>query len=93
MQIIHKIDDFLVELFCQFKKSFNDLQALRITQCLHRSYNYSIGGIPGKQFSGYQILAWYYISWSIAMPDMVGQLGLNYEKEYEMAKQMSGGNK
>jgi len=51
--------------------------------------DYSIDSIPDKQFSGYQILAWYYVSWSLAMPDMVGQLGLDYGKEYEMAKQMN----
>ena len=54
---------------------------------------YTIDLIPGKQFSGYQILAWYYVSWALAMPDVVGQLGLNYEKEYEMAKLINEENK
>ncbi len=50
--------------------------------------SYKVSSIPGKDFSGYNLLAYYYVSWSLAMPDMVGQLGLNYEKEYEMARQM-----
>lgn len=50
---------------------------------------YKISLIPNKEFTGTQILAWYYTSWAIAMPDKVNSLGLNFEKEYELAKEMS----
>ena len=42
--------------------------------------DYTIDLIPDKQFSGYQILAWYYVSWSLAIPEAVSQLGLNYKQ-------------
>lgn len=49
---------------------------------------YRLAHVPGKKFTGYEILAWYYVSWSMAMPDAVGMLGLNYGKEYEIAKEL-----
>lgn len=47
---------------------------------------YRITSIPGKTFSGYHILAYYYVSWALAIPEMLPQLGLPYEQEFEMAK-------
>lgn len=49
---------------------------------------YKIGGIPNKSFSGYHLLAYYYISWALSAPDMVDSLNLPYKKEYDMAKTM-----
>jgi len=49
--------------------------AMKGTEGFNPNWNdYSIDSIPGKQFSDYQILAWYNVSWSLAMPEMVGQL-------------------
>lgn len=47
--------------------------------------NYIVGLIPDKKFSGYQILAYYYVSWSLAMPEMLPQLQLPYDNEYKLA--------
>lgn len=47
--------------------------------------NYRINSIKDKTFSGYHILAYYYVSWSLAIPEMVSQLNLPYEAEYKMA--------
>lgn len=47
--------------------------------------NYRINSIPGKLFSGYHILAYYYVSWMLAIPEMVSQLQLPYDEEYNMA--------
>jgi len=49
---------------------------------------YTVPSIPDKEFTGYQILAWYYVSWAISAPQQVAELGLPYEKEYELAKRM-----
>jgi tetratricopeptide (TPR) repeat protein len=49
---------------------------------------YIISSIVGKRFSGNQVLAYYYVSWSIAMPEQVQHLGLNFKKEFEMAKKL-----
>ncbi|MDZ4793076.1 MAG: hypothetical protein SGI83_02255 [Bacteroidota bacterium] len=47
--------------------------------------DYRISSISGKTFSGYHILAYYYVSWMLAIPDMVDQLNLPYDDEYKMA--------
>jgi Tfp pilus assembly protein PilF len=50
--------------------------------------NYKLSSMPNKDFSGYQILAYYYVSWSIAIPEMLGQLQLPFEEEYKLALTM-----
>lgn len=50
--------------------------------------NYKLSSVPNKSFSGYQILAYYYVSWSIAMPEMVAQLQLPFNEEYKLALTM-----
>jgi tetratricopeptide (TPR) repeat protein len=50
--------------------------------------NYRINSIKNKTFSGYHILAYYYVSWALAMPEMVSQLNLPYEEEYKLATTM-----
>jgi hypothetical protein len=55
--------------------------------------DYRINSIKGKTFSGYHILAYYYVSWSLSIPEMVSQLNLPYEAEYKMALTMHKPNK
>ncbi len=50
--------------------------------------DYRINSIPKKTFSGYHILAYYYVSWSLAIPEMLSQLNLPYESEYKLANSM-----
>ncbi|WP_373553631.1 tetratricopeptide repeat protein [Haliscomenobacter sp.] len=47
--------------------------------------DYRIALIPDKVFSGYHILAYYYVSWALAIPDMLIQLQLPYDGEYQVA--------
>ena len=49
---------------------------------------YSIKSIPDKEFGGYQLLAYYYVSWARAIPHMLEKLGLPFSKAYESALQM-----
>jgi hypothetical protein len=44
--------------------------------------DYRISAIKSKTFTGYHILAYYYISFSIAIPEMLSQLQLPYDEEY-----------
>jgi hypothetical protein len=50
--------------------------------------DYRINSLPGKLFSGYHILAYYYVSWMLAIPEMVSQLHLPYDDEYILAVSM-----
>ncbi|AJH14521.1 tetratricopeptide repeat protein [Myroides profundi] len=49
---------------------------------------YSLPAIPNKIFSGYKVLAYYYVSWAIALPEMLDQLGMPFKKEYELAQSL-----
>ncbi|MEJ8818565.1 tetratricopeptide repeat protein [Lacibacter sp. H407] len=49
---------------------------------------YRVPTIEGKEFSGYHLLAYYYVSWKLAVPEMLGQLGLPFDDEYKLAEQM-----
>lgn len=51
--------------------------------------SYKLNSIPNKSFSGYHILAYYYVSWAIAIPEMLSQLQLPYDEEYKMAISMN----
>lgn len=48
--------------------------------------DYIISSINNKRFSGNQVLAFYYVSWILAMPEQVQHIGLDFGKEFEMAK-------
>lgn len=55
--------------------------------------DYTLNSIPEKKFSGYHILAFYYVSWAVAIPEMLSQLQLPYDKEYKQAKAFHQMNK
>lgn len=54
---------------------------------------YKLSSIIDKEFSGYHILAYYYVSWAITMPDMLSQLQIPFDSEYQMAISMHNPNK
>jgi Tfp pilus assembly protein PilF len=49
---------------------------------------YRVNSIKNKTFSGYHILAYYYVSWSLAMPEVVHELQLPFIEEYKIAYSM-----
>lgn len=55
---------------------------------IHPDKKYSIKSIPDKEFGGYQLLAYYYVSWARAIPDKLEHLGLPFSKAYDSALQM-----
>lgn len=50
---------------------------------------YRLNKIPNTSFSGYKLLAYYYVSWAIAIPEMLKELQMPFEKEFDLAKQIS----
>lgn len=79
MQIVHQINDFFYTIFPDEILATIDLN----------KKDYIISIIDGKRFSGNQVLAFYYVSWALAMPEQVQHLGLDFGKEFEMAKNLS----
>ncbi len=51
---------------------------------------YTVPLIAGKTFNGYQVLAYYYVSWGKAFPEELLQLQLPFDKEYAFAQEMAG---
>ena len=55
---------------------------------IHPEKKYSIKTIPEKEFGGYELLAYYYVSWARAIPEKLDSLGLPFSKAYESALQL-----
>ncbi len=55
---------------------------------IHPKKKYSIKSIPEKEFGGYELLAYYYVSWARAIPEKLEHLGLPFTKAYESALQL-----
>lgn len=49
---------------------------------------YKVPSIPGKDFGGYQLLAYYYVSWALAIPEMLASLNLPFDNAWAAAQQM-----
>lgn len=49
---------------------------------------YKLNAVPGKDFSGYHIMAWYYVSWMLSAPEAVAELQLPYDNEYKLSLTM-----
>ncbi len=50
--------------------------------------DYSLHLVPGKKFSGNHLLAYYYVSWALAIPELVEKLQLPFNEEYKLAQQL-----
>jgi tetratricopeptide (TPR) repeat protein len=51
--------------------------------------NYRLNSIPNKLFSGYHIIAYYYVSWALALPEVLHELQLPFDEEYKMASKLN----
>jgi tetratricopeptide (TPR) repeat protein len=49
---------------------------------------YTVPYFGSDKFSGYKALAYYYVSWAIAVPEALSELQLPFDDEYKLAKQM-----
>jgi hypothetical protein len=103
MQIDHKINDFLYTIFPELENA-NEKEIINAIEkyftygpFLQRvsslgidpnKKDYIISSLNKKRFSGNQVLAFYYVSWALAMPEQVQHLGLEFGKEFEMAKKI-----
>jgi len=59
------------------------------TQGIHPDkQGYKLHTVPGKTLSGYHLLAYYYVSFKLAMPEVLGDLQLPFDEEYGLAEQL-----
>ena len=54
---------------------------------------YKVKSIPGKEFGGYQFLAYYYVSFARAIPHLLPSLQLPFEDAYNAALQLHNAKK
>lgn len=47
---------------------------------------YKLNSVPRKDFGGYELLAYYYVSWAISHPEMLGKLQLPFDEAYALAR-------
>jgi hypothetical protein len=52
--------------------------------------SYKLSFIKGKNVSGYKVLAFMYVAFSLSLPDLLQELALPFDKEYDLAKKMKG---
>lgn len=75
---------------------FDDMDKSDIKKIAFEFASFGMNGIDPKKdgykvssinrsFSGYHTLAYYYVSWALAVPEMLKELKLPFEKEYELA--------
>ena len=81
-------------------KFFNGKPMEYVKKCVFEIATLGMGGIsPDKKegykipsidrdFGGYEMLAYYYVSWALAIPDKVKMLGLPFDTAYQNALQM-----
>jgi len=72
---IEKIKNIAFEIAIQGTKGYHPEKS-----------GYSIKLMPDKVFTGYQILAYYYVSFALGAPEVLMELQLPYHEEYLMAK-------
>lgn len=53
-----------------------------------KNKGYKINALPGREFGGYEFLAYYYVSWAIAIPEKVNDLALPFRQAYLAALDM-----
>jgi len=47
---------------------------------------YTLKTVPGQTFTGNRLLAWFYASFAMSVPQMLSELGLPFDKEWEWAQ-------
>lgn len=89
---------FGIDLNPGFKEIATDVQVVKkiFNECATvkdgidpNNKDYILSSISNKRFSGNQVLAFYYVSWALAMLENVKHLGLDFGKEFMMAKKLS----
>jgi len=72
----------------EVKKIAYDAAMLGVSGISPEKGGYFLPSVPGKEFSGYEMLAWYYVSWAISAPDAVDKLNLPFSAAYLQALTM-----
>ncbi|EMY82517.1 hypothetical protein pgond44_00295 [Psychroflexus gondwanensis ACAM 44] len=86
MYMVEALDFFVSKPKAEIKKIAFEFGTLGMTGIDPSKNNYDVPSID-KKMSGFQALAYYYVSWAVGIPEMLPQLGMPFDKEYEIAQQ------
>jgi hypothetical protein len=83
------IKEQLKEIYYDISTEIKDDNIVNSIDDFHtfQKSNYEVQSL-NKTMSGYQTLAYYYVRWAIAIPEMLPQLQLPFDKEYDLAKKI-----
>lgn len=89
-----EVIDYMVESIKYFKnKSIEDIRTtafeiatVGMNGISPEKNGYKIKSMPNKEFSGYEFLAYYYVSFKLSCPEVMGELGLPFDIEYDSAQ-------
>ncbi|TKS57405.1 tetratricopeptide repeat protein [Mesohalobacter halotolerans] len=70
----------------EIKKIAFEFATLGMTGIDPKKTNYEVPSI-NKKMSGYQALSYYYVSWALAIPEMLSKLGMPFDEEFDLAQQ------
>ncbi|WP_019038357.1 tetratricopeptide repeat protein [Psychroflexus tropicus] len=85
MYMVGALDFFNSRSKEDIKKIAFEFATLGMTGIDPSKGNYEVPSI-NKKMSGYQALAYYYVSWALGIPEMLSDLGMPFQEEYELAK-------
>lgn len=85
MFMVGALEFFSTKTKEEIKKIAFEFATLGMTGIDPSKENYDVPSID-KKMSGYQALAYYYVSWAVGIPEMLSELGLPFDKEFELAK-------
>ena len=72
----------------EVKKIAYDAAMLGVAGISPNKNGYFLPSVPGREFGGYELLAWYYASWALSAPEMVDKLNLPFSTAWEQAVSM-----
>lgn len=64
----------------QIKEVAHENAMLGMTGIDPEKKGYKVASISGKSFTGYHLLAYYFVCWALAMPEMLNMLKLPFDK-------------
>ena len=72
----------------EVKKIAYDAAMLGVAGISPDRKGYFLPSVPGREFGGYEMLAWYYASWALSAPEMVDKLNLPFSHAWKQAVSM-----
>lgn len=87
MFMVDALEFFAIKTIEETKKIAIEIAMQGIHGYSPEKSNYRVNSIKGKTFSGYHILAYYYVSFALALPEMLKEIKLPFDEEYKTAQQ------